>query len=135
MNRARTIALAIGIAGALLSALGVFCDRVQFFESYLFAFLYWLGLALGCFGLVMLHHLVGGRWGQVTRRFFEAGLGTLPLMALFFLPLLFSLHTLYGWARPGDVALDPVLQHRHAYLNIPFFLARMAGYFILWIWL
>lgn len=133
MKRARAIALALGVAGAVLSAIGAFYNRAQFLESYLFAFVYWMGLALGCFGLVMLHHLAGGRWGHVTRRFFEAGLSTLPIMAFAFLPLLFSLQTLYGWARPAEVAQDLVLQHRHAYLNIPFFLARMAGCFVLWI--
>lgn len=135
MNRSRAIALVVGIVCALLSLLGAISDRSQFFESYLFGYLFWAGLALGCFGLTMLHHLVGGRWGQVTRRFFEAGLATLPLIALFFVPLLFALPTLYGWARPGDVAHDPVLAQRHVYLNVPFFIARMAGYFILWLWL
>lgn len=135
MNRATNMAMLAGIAGAVSSGLGALFNRAQFFESYLFGFLYWTGLALGCFGLVMLHQLVGGRWGQVTRRFFEAGLATLPLMAVLFIPILFALPTLYGWARPADVAKDLVLQHRHGYLNTPFFVARMAGYFILWIWL
>ena len=135
MKRCRSIALVIGIAGAVLSAIGAVMDRAQFYESYLFGFLFWTGLALGCFGLVMLHHLVGGRWGLVTRRFFEAGLATLPLMAVLFIPLLFALHSLYGWDRPWDVAHDEVLQHRHAYLNLPFFIVRMIGYFVLWIWM
>ena len=135
MRQSRTIALVIGIAGALLSAFGAVMDRRQFFESYLLGFLFWTGLALGCFGLVMLHHLVGGRWGMVTRRFFEAGLATLPLMAALFIPLLFALRTLYGWDRPEEVAHNMVLQHRHVYLNLPFFVARMIGYFILWIWM
>ena len=51
MNRARIIAMGAGIAGALLSGLGALFDRAQFFESYLFGFLYWTGIALGCFGL------------------------------------------------------------------------------------
>lgn len=135
MNRARSIALVVSIACAAFSIGGAFFDPAQFFQSYLFGFLYWTGLSLGCFGLVMLHHLVGGRWGQVTRRFFEAGLTALPFMAVLFVPLLFALPTLYGWARPAEVAGDPVLQHRHAYLNVPFFIVRMAGYFVLWIWL
>ena len=133
MRRSRSIALAVGIAGAVPSLIGAMFDRDQFFESYLFGFLFWTGLGLGCFGLVMLHHLVGGRWGLVTRRFFEAGQATMPLMALLFIPLLFALHTLYGWDRPQDVAHSEVLQHRHAYLTLPFFIVRMMGYFILWI--
>ena len=40
-------------------------DRAQFFRSYLFGFLFWIGLGVGCLGLAMLHHLTGGAWGLV----------------------------------------------------------------------
>ena len=72
----------------------------------------------------MLHHLVGGRWGFMIQRVLEAGIQTLPLMALFFIPLLFGLSDLYPWARTEVVAADPLLQQKAAYLNIPFFIAR-----------
>ncbi len=133
MNRAAP--LLIGLAALLVSVIGAFANGARFFDAYLFGYLFWLGLALGCFGLLMLNHLVGGKWGFVTRRFFEAGLGTLPLMAILFVPLLFALRVLYGWARPDDVAANDVLQHRHVYLNIPFFIARVIGYFAVWLWL
>lgn len=133
MNRARAIALLVGIIAAALSVIGAFFDGAQFFRSYLFAYLFWLGLALGCFGLTMLHNLVGGRWGFVTRRFFEAGLTTLPLLAVLAVPLCFGLRALYGWANHADVAADPVLQHRHVYLNIPFFLVRLVVFFAIWL--
>ena len=35
----------------------------QLFHSYLIAYLFWLGIALGCLPILMLHHLVGGAWG------------------------------------------------------------------------
>lgn len=135
MNRARRIAFITGGIASLLSLAGVFTARAQFFHSWLFAWLFWLGLALGCFGLSMLHHLVGGRWGFATRRFFEAGLSTLPLMAALAVPLCLGLREIYGWANAPAVAADPVLQHRHGYLNIPFFIARMVLWFALWLWL
>lgn len=133
MNRA--VPLSIGLAALLVSVIGAFFNAAQFFASYLFGYLFWLGVALGCFGFTMLHHLVGGKWGFVTRRFFEAGLTTLPLMALLLAPLFFALPLLYGWARPGEVAQSAVLAHRHAYLNAPFFIARFVVYFSLWLWL
>src|SRR5437867_2946553 len=42
----------------------------QLFRSYLIAYLFWLGIALGCLPLLMLHHLVGGarRDGQSIYR-------------------------------------------------------------------
>jgi len=83
----------------------------------------------------MLHHLVGGRWGFMIQRLLEAGIQTLPLMALLFIPLLFGLSVLYPWARPEVVAADPLLQQKAAYLNIPFFIVRAAAYFAIWIFL
>ena len=62
----------------------------QFFRSYLIAYLFWLGVALGCLPVLMLHHLVGGTWGFVIRRILEAGTRTLPLMVVLFVPLLFA---------------------------------------------
>jgi hypothetical protein len=125
--------LIVGIVGLALSLLGAFFSRQQFFQSYLLAYVFWLGIALGCLGIVMLHNLSGGGWGVVIRRVLESGMNTLPLMALLFVPLLFGLPYLYEWARPDAVAHDLVLQHKSAYLNLPFFLIRAALYFALWI--
>src|ERR1044071_147535 len=60
----------------------------QFFRSYLIAYRFWFGMALGCLPLLMLHHLVGGTWGFVIRRILEAGTRTLPLMVILFVPIL-----------------------------------------------
>jgi hypothetical protein len=125
--------LIVGVAALALCAIGAIFSRQQFFQSYLFAYVFWLGIALGCLGIVMLHNLSGGRWGLAIRRLLECGMNTLPLMALLFLPLLFGLHHLYEWARPEAVAHDTLLQHKAGYLNPTFFLIRALIYFALWI--
>jgi hypothetical protein len=127
------IALLIGAAGIAASVLGFVLDRQQFAQSYLVAYLFWFCLGIGCLPWLLLHHLAGGRWGFIVRRFLEAGVRTLPLLALFFVPLLFVLPDLYLWARPDAVAHDPVLQHKSLYLNVPFFIGRAAVYFLVWI--
>src|SRR6266850_5911941 len=104
----------------------------QLFRSYLIAYLFWFGIALGCLPLLMLHHLVGGTWGFVIRRILEAGTRTLPLMIVLFMPILLGVHHLYEWSRPDVVAHDEVLQAKHGYLNVPFFVARAALYFLAW---
>jgi hypothetical protein len=48
-------------------------------------------------------------------------------------PIVFGLGTLYEWSHTDVVAKDPVLAHKAAYLNVPFFLVRAALYFALWI--
>jgi hypothetical protein len=125
--------LIVGMVGLLLSALGLFFDAAQFFRSYLQAFVFWNGVAVGCLGLMMLHNLSGGAWGIVIRRLLESGMRTLPFMLIFFLPLLFGMNALYEWARPEALAEDPLLQQKSAYLNVPFFILRAAVYFVLWI--
>src|SRR5438132_9429062 len=105
----------------------------QLFRSYLIAYLFWFGIALGCLPLLMLHHLVGGTWGFVIRRILEAGTRTLPLMALLFLPILFGVHSLYEWSRPEVLAHDKLIQAKQAYLNVPFFIFLTALYFRAWL--
>jgi hypothetical protein len=126
-------ALAVGGLGASLTVVGAFLDPAQFFHSYLLAYVYWLGLALGCLGIVMVYHLTGGGWGVAIRRLLEAGAGTLPFMAVLFLPLVFGLHHLYEWTDTGTVMADAVLSKKVAYLNVPFFLARAVVYFLAWL--
>ena len=51
----------IGALGLLLCIAGFFADRAVFFQSYLFAFLYWAGFSLGGLAVLLIHHTVGGR--------------------------------------------------------------------------
>ena len=104
----------------LFAALG-FRDPVQFFRSYLFAFVFWIGLPLGCSAILMLHNMIGGTWGFPLRRPLESGTKTFFLMAVLVLPILFRLPVLYSWADPAKVQADPLLQYKHPYLNVPFF--------------
>jgi hypothetical protein len=126
-------ALTVGGIALAASVVGGFLNRAAFFQGYLLGFLFWAGIAVGCLGLLMLHHLVSGRWGYAIQRLLEAGVRTLPLLALLFLPILFGLRDLYVWARPEVVATDALLQHKQLYLNGPAFFGRAAFYFIVWV--
>jgi len=133
VDRLRKTGLVIGVAGvALLIVLGT-RDPVQFLRSYLFAFVFWLGLPLGCTAIRLIHNLVSGTWGFPLRRPLEAATKTLPLMAFLVVPILVRLPVLYSWADPNKVAADPLLQYKHAYLNVPFFIIRTIIYFAIWI--
>jgi len=124
-------ALAIGLGGLVLSALGAFLDVDQFIRSWLIGFYFCLGLTLGSLALLMLQHLSGGQWGMVSRRIFEAASRNLPVVALLFLPILLRLPVLFEWARPE--AVDNVIIHAKAgYLNTGFFVVRAVIYFAFW---
>jgi hypothetical protein len=133
LNRLRNVGLVVGVAGLVLCGFGAALDARQFFVSYLFACTFWLGLALGCLGVAMIHHLTGGGWGFLVRRFLEAGFMTLPLMAVLFVPVLVGLRELYPWARPEAVVASSILQHKQAYLNATGFVVRTVCFFGIWI--
>src|SRR5829696_8731404 len=125
-------AMLVGLAGIALCAVGFAANREHFFKSYLLAYVFWIGIALGSLALSMVHHLSGGAWGVVIRRVLEAASRTLPFMALLFLPIAFGMHELYLWANADAVARDAILQHKAPYLNVPFFFLRAAIYFAVW---
>jgi glycopeptide antibiotics resistance protein len=129
----RRAALVAGGLGVLASLAGAVLDPAQFFHSYLFAYTYWVGLGIGCLGILMVYHLTGGAWGVAVRRLLEAGAGTLPLMAVLFVPLLFGLDWIYPWTRTETMMADEVLRAKVAYLNVPFFIVRAAIYFAAWL--
>ncbi len=125
--------LIIGLVGLIATVIGYFTAYEQFFRSYLLAFTFWIGLPLGCIGVLMIHHVGGGTWAFSIRRLLEAGSRTLPLMFLLSLPILFlGLHDLYEWTHHEVVAHDEILLHKAPYLNEPFFIIRTVFYFIVW---
>jgi hypothetical protein len=132
LDNRRSKALVAGLVGLVVCAIGFVVDRDHFFRSWLIAYLLFLGIALGSMGLMMIQHLSGGSWG-VFRRIFEAAAGTLPLLAVLFIPVLVGMGSLYPWTHADHVAADEVLQHKAPYLNVPFFLVRAFIYFAGWI--
>jgi hypothetical protein len=133
LYRSQRPLLGAGVLGLAITGAGGLVDSDQFFRSYLVAYLFFAGIALGSLGLVSLNHVTGGRWGVVIRRVCESAMGTLPLLLLLFLPLLLGLTNLYEWARPAAVAHDAMLQHKQAYLSVPFFIVRVGIYFAIWL--
>jgi hypothetical protein len=130
-EKIQTQSLFIGLAGAIGCLAGAFLVPDSFYSAYLEGFMFWLGLALGCMAILMLHHLVGGAWSIVIRRILESGMMTLPLMFVLFIPILLHLPRLYFWARPG--LTDPkIVEITNSYLNFNGILVRYIFYFAVW---
>lgn len=129
-------ALITGVVAFAVCVIGAIFNLDQFFRSYLVAYVFWLGITLGCLAILMLQHMSGGAWGLVIRRVLESATRTLPLLALMFLPVAFGVRSVYIWARPvaadAPEALKQALAHKAPYLNVPFFLARAVFYFAVW---
>ncbi|HEV8112980.1 MAG TPA: hypothetical protein VGR31_09410 [Planctomycetota bacterium] len=126
-------ALVVGVVAAVAAIAGGVADPLQFYRSYLVAWLFWLGLGLGSLAIVMLHRMTGGSWGFAIRRLLESGMRTLPLLAILFVPIAVGMDRIYPWTDAAAVASDPLLAHKAPYLNSAFFLARAAIFFAVWI--
>jgi hypothetical protein len=132
VQRVAFICGALGLALVILFSFHSEHSRLQFFRSYLFAFVYWISIPLGCQAILMMHHLTGGWWGYPIRRLLEAGTRTLFVMAILFIPVLLGLSRLYLWDQPAAAAADPLIQYKRPYLNAGFFTLRALIYFAIW---
>ena len=117
----------------LLSAIGAFSNPTHFWQSYLFAYIFWSGLAIGCLGIFFLHNVVGGNWGVAIRRLVESGVKTLPLVFVLIIPIFFALGSLYKWTDATYRAEHFATGHKAAYLNPTWFIIRTVLYFAIWI--
>ena len=130
----RQFGMIAGVLGVILAVAGFFMSGAdRFFQAYLVAYTFWMGVVLGSLALLMVQHLSGGVWGLVLRRPFEAAVRTIPVMALLFIPIVFGMHSLYEWSHEGITEVDAVIREKALYLNTPFFLARQVLYFASWI--
>ncbi|MBV9504002.1 MAG: hypothetical protein JO323_03250 [Acidobacteriia bacterium] len=127
IRRWRTRAMVVGVIGVILLVLGWVTSPAQFYRSYLWAYIYFLGIAAGSMAWLMLQYLTGGAWGVAIRRPAEAAARTIPVMAVLFVPIAIGYASLYPWAHSDLVAADPILKHKAAYLNFPFFLVRAVA--------
>ncbi|MFZ0038172.1 MAG: hypothetical protein WAK91_12160 [Candidatus Acidiferrales bacterium] len=131
-DRAIRAGVLVGLLALLTSSTLFLRNPVQFYRSYLLAYVFWIGFPLGSMAILMLHHLTGGEWGLPIRRPLEAATRTFPLMLILFLPLIFGLKTLFPWAHPGGLGSDPIMKFKRMYLNPNFFMARVVIYFLVW---
>jgi len=131
LGRRRWIALAAGVAGLAVCAVEALSHPSQVLQSYLIAWLYFLGLAVGAMATLMIYHLTGGDWGLAVRRWLEAALAPLPVLVLLFVPIGFGVHDLFPWATGGNATVDGLSQQW--YLNPASFLARAAAYLAAWL--
>ncbi len=100
IDRMRSSSLVVGIVFSVL-ALGLTLGLKQwelFLRSWLFSFMFWLGLTTGSLALLMLQYVSGGNWGRLGRRIWEAAAGNWWLMFLFWLPIAIGMKQIFKWA-------------------------------------
>jgi len=122
--------IAIG-AGTII--FGLITDRQATWANWLIVNYYFFSIAMGGAFFFVIQSISQSGWSSAFKRVSEALMSYVPFAALFFLLLWFGVNDLYQWSHKETAALDPIIQHKSAFLNIPFFFARMILYFLLWI--
>jgi hypothetical protein len=130
------------IIGGVLCAAGLLLTwgTNSFFQSYLYAFMFWFGVTLGSTAWLMGHHVTGGGWGFILRRPLEAATRLWPLVLAMWVPIAIAMllsmldghHGLYEWADAGIRNGDKILTSKSGYLNPLGWLIRGVLYFCIW---
>jgi hypothetical protein len=133
----KSAGLVVGIIGIVAAAVLGVTNSQRFLHGYMFAYIFWLALTMGCFGLTMVQHMVRSSWGAAILRFLEAGTANLWLMALLSIPVVYAAWTgqnvLFPWADHALVESNHHLHGKAFFLNPTFFTIRMVIYFGIWL--
>jgi len=137
MKAGAGIAVVFGIVSIVLGAMqGDHWKR--FLYSYVIGWSWIVSISIGMLWLVLLHHLVRGRWATVVRRIAEAMTQAFPLIFIaglaFVIPIVAGYHDLYYWAHPDAkvAALNPTLQHKLGWLSPGAFALRYVLYGVIY---
>lgn len=115
----------------------------SFLHVYLVNFLFFVSISLGALFIVLVQHLTKAGWSVAVRRIPEIMAGTIPYLAILFIPILLSViapsvygapdYLLYLWANT-KYASDVLSPDKVAYyLNPTQFGVRAVVYFTVWI--
>lgn len=122
---------------ALLGAVGAAATYAvagpeRFWMNWLWALLFLTTAGLGCLFIVALERVVGAVWSVPVRRVPER-LSSLLFAALpMAFGLLLALPVLYPWTDPEVLAKSHFVAGKAAWLNVPFFAARVVLCCALW---
>lgn len=132
LRSAQYISFFVGVFLIIFSLPTLFFDNTRFYQSYLFAYLFWLELTLGSMAMLLLWLLTGGAFGAVTRQILASSMRTIYVMALLFLPIFANVQKIYPWADSAKLK-SAAFTHKAIYYNFIFFSGRVFVYFISWI--
>ena len=109
----------VGLAGFVF-ALTTDADRA--WQSYVSNWLFFTNIAMGAMLLAVVTWMTKAKWNWSIRRVSLAFVAFLPISFVMFLPMLGLGESYFPWIT--EVAQDPILQKKAAYLNMPFLLTR-----------
>ncbi len=131
-SKLNSILLGLSVIGIGTLGAGFFVDPHRAWAGLLVMAFYLMIIALSGGFFTSFQFLAGAKWSVVMRRVPETMVNLLPVAAIFIVGVIFGIHELYEWSHEDVVAADHILQKKAAYLNTPFFIARIAFYLVVW---
>lgn len=111
------------LAGAGAFGFALTVDGQTAWASYVANWLFFTSVAMGAVIFAVATTIVKAKWNWSVRRISVSFAAFLPVAFVLFLPMLFFLREGYfPWIE--EMATDPILQKKAAYLNIPFLVSR-----------
>ena len=128
------LSLLLGAAALAVMFWGFHLAPERAYHAYLAAYAFASSAAIGCIAFVCIAHAANTTWPVAVRRLPEAVAPALPVLALLFVPVLLGVPALYPWARPAAYPerVRHLLEHRQAFMNLPFFAVRAGVYLAIW---
>ncbi len=119
--------VALGIAVAIGRG-----DARQLGLAYLTGYTSFLTISLGALFFVAIQHLTRAGWSVTIRRLAEVMAANMVTLIVLALPILFGVGTIYShWVHPhGETAY--LVEEKAAWLNVPFWTARILFYLLVW---
>ena len=127
--------IAIGIIALIIGFLN---NPDRAWANVLIGNYYFLALAIGAVFFLAIQYISQSGWSSAFKRIPEAMAGYIPVAFIVMLLMIFGMEYLYSWTNPHEAGIFNdhelhLLHHKAPYLDVPFFIARMVVYFILWI--
>ncbi len=125
LPRSKTLPLVFGamvLVGAVAFVMQLRADAQSAWISYVSNWLFFSSVAMGAVIFAAVTTIVKAKWNWSLRRVSLSGAAFLPVAFVLLLPMLLLRENYFPWIE--QLAYDPLVQAKAAYLNIPFLIVR-----------
>ncbi len=121
-SAANTIAGLFFVVGLVAFLMRLSQDSTSAWVSYVSNWLFFTSISMGGVMFAVATWITKAKWNWSLRRVSQSFAAFLPIAFILLLPMLTLREGYFHWIT--EIATDPILQKKAAYLNIPFLMAR-----------
>ena len=128
LRHCQQVVTAVAAIAIVAACVGASKEPNEFFRSYAFAYLFWIGIPVGSGLVLVFANLTSAEWVAPVRLTLESAARSFPVNVVTVIPLLLGVRHIYPWATSNRPAVP-------LYLNAPFWITRGVLFLILWTFL